>query len=60
MCANCDRPGRQVSKCVRFKTPAGKQAQVDLVRFELAFIDEPGVKRIIWLLSMVFGYSRLI
>ena len=36
------------------------QAQVDLARFELAFTDEPGVTRIVWLFSMVLGFSRLI
>jgi transposase len=45
---------------VRFETPPGEQAQVDLARFEVAFTDEPGVTRIIWLFSMVLGFSRLI
>jgi len=45
---------------VRFETPPGEQAQVDLARFELAFTDEPGVTRIVWLFSMVLGFSRLI
>lgn len=45
---------------VRFETPAGEQAQVDLARFEVAFTDEPGLTRIAWLFSMVLGYSRLI
>ncbi len=45
---------------VRFETPPGEQAQVDLARFEVEFTDEPGVMRIIWLFSMVLGYSRLI
>jgi hypothetical protein len=26
----------------------------------MEFVDEPGVKRIIWLFSMVLGYTRLI
>jgi hypothetical protein len=43
---------------VRFETPAGEQAQVDFARIDVQFVDEPGVKRIIWLLSMVLGYSR--
>jgi transposase len=42
------------------RNPAGEQAQVDLARFEVAFTDEPGVTRIIWLFSMVLGFSRLI
>jgi transposase len=45
---------------VRFETPPGEQAQVDLARFEVEFADEPGVTRIVWLFSMVLGYSRLI
>jgi transposase len=45
---------------VRFETPAGQQAQVDLARFEVEFTDEPGLTRIVWLFSMVLGYSRLI
>jgi transposase len=45
---------------VRFETPPGEQAQVDFARFEVEFADEPGVKRIVWLFSMVLGYSRLI
>jgi transposase len=45
---------------VRFETAPGEQAQVDLARFEIEFTDEPGAKRIVWLFSMVLGYSRLI
>ena len=45
---------------VRFETPPGEQAQVDLARFEVEFTDEPGVTRVVWLFSMVLGYSRLI
>ena len=45
---------------MRFQTPPGEQAQVDFARFEVEFTDEPGVKRIVWLFSMVLGYSRLI
>ena len=45
---------------VRFETPPGEQAQVDLARFEVTFTDEPGVTRIVWLFSMVLGFSRLI
>jgi len=45
---------------VRFETPPGEQAQVDLARFEVTFADDPGSKRIVWLFSMVLGYSRLI
>jgi transposase len=45
---------------VRFETPPGEQAQVDLARFVTEFTDEPGVTRIIWLFSFVLGHSRLI
>jgi transposase len=45
---------------VRYETPPGEQAQVDFARFETEFTDEPGCKRIVWLFSMVLGYSRLI
>jgi transposase len=45
---------------VRFETPPGEQAQVDFARFEVVFADEPGVRRIVWLFSMVLGFSRLI
>jgi transposase len=45
---------------VRFETPPGTQAQVDLARFEVEFGDEPGVTRIVWLFSLVLGFSRLI
>jgi transposase len=43
---------------VRFETPPGQQAQVDFARFITEFTDEPGVVRIIWLFSLVLGYSR--
>jgi transposase len=43
---------------VRFETPPGQQAQVDFARFVVEFTDEPGVTRIIWLFSLVLGYSR--
>jgi transposase len=45
---------------VRFETPPGEQAQVDFARFDVEFLDEPGVRRIVWLFSMVLGCSRLI
>ena len=45
---------------MRFETPLGEQAQVDLARFEVEFTDEPGATRIVCLFSMVLGYSRLI
>ena len=45
---------------VRFETPPGAQAQVDLAHFEVVFADEPGATRIVWLFSLVLGFSRLI
>ena len=45
---------------MRFETPPGEQAQVDLARFEVEFTDESGATRIVWLFSMVLGYSRFI
>jgi transposase len=54
------RPPRTPAFEVRFETAPGEQAQVDLAHFEVVFTDEPGVKRIVWLFSMVLGFSRLI
>ena len=54
------RPARIAGYETRFEMPPGEQAQVDFARFEVEFADEPGVKRIVWLFSMVLGYSRLI
>jgi transposase len=54
------RPGSITPFEVRFETPPGEQAQVDFARFEVEFTDEPGITRIVWLFSMVLGYSRLI
>ena len=54
------RPPRTPAFEVRFETPPGEHAQVDFAHFEVEFSDQPGVKRIVWLFSMVLGYSRLI
>lgn len=54
------RPAMPLPVEVRFETPPGEQAQVDLARFEVEFTGEPGVRRIVWLFSMVLGHSRLI
>lgn len=54
------RPPRTAGFEVRFETPPGEQAQVDFAHFEVEFLDEPGVKRIVWLFSMVLGFSRYI
>lgn len=45
---------------VRFETKAGVQGQVDFARFVVEFTDEPGVARIVWLFSLVLGYSRFL
>lgn len=44
----------------RFETAPGQQAQVDFARFACRFRSEPEVERIVWLFSMVLGYSRYI
>jgi transposase len=54
------RPPRMGNFEVRFETPAGEQAQVDFAQFDVSFTDEPSVRRVVWLFSMVLGYSRLI
>jgi transposase len=45
---------------VRFETPPGRQAQVDFAHFRVTFSDEPGTTRVVWLFSLVLGFSRLI
>jgi transposase len=45
---------------VRFETRAGVQGPVDFARFVVAFTDEPGAVRIVWLFSLVLGYSRFV
>ncbi len=59
-CVRDLRPPRMAGFEVRFETQLGEQAQVDFAHFEVEFADDPGVKRIVWLFSMVLGYSRLI
>jgi len=54
------RPPKASGFEVRFETPPGEQAQVDFAQFVVEFADEPAVRRIVWLFSMVLGYSRLI
>src|SRR5918995_4310674 len=44
----------------RYETPPGHQAQVDFAYFEVAFTDAPGVTQIVWLFTMVLGYSRFL
>jgi len=45
---------------VRFETPPGRQAQVDLAHFRTVFTDEPAAERIVWLFSLVLGHSRML
>jgi transposase len=59
-CVRDLRPPRTAGFEVRFETPPGEQAQVDFAHFEVEFADDLGVKRVVWLFSMVLGYSRLI
>jgi len=59
-CVRDLRPPCSAGFEVRFETPPGQQAQVDFAHFEVEFADEPGVRRIVWLFSMVLGFSRLI
>jgi transposase len=54
------RPALRPPFEVRFETPPGHQAQVDFAQFQVVFTDEPAVTRIVWLFSLVLGYSRLI
>jgi transposase len=54
------RPPRTTGFEVRFETSPGEQAQVDFAQFVVEFTDEPGVRHIVWLFSLVLGYSRLI
>jgi transposase len=54
------RPAKAIGFEVRFETTPGEQAQVDFAQFAVEFADEPGVRRIVWLFSMVLGHSRLI
>jgi transposase len=54
------RPSPSFPFEVRFETPPGHQGQVDFAHFEVVFTDEPSETRIVWLFSLVLGYSRLI
>ena len=45
---------------VRFETLPGEQAQVDFAQFRVSFTEEPDAVHIVWLFSIVLGYSRLI
>ena len=53
-------PGSGRGFAVRFETPPGHQAQVDFAQFQVRFSDQPDKVQIVWLFSMVLGFSRLI
>ena len=42
----------------RFETPPGRQGQVDFAQFKVCFGCEPGHVRVVWLFSLVLGFSR--
>ncbi|MCB8878545.1 IS21 family transposase [Acidisoma silvae] len=54
------RPPVEAGFEVRFETAPGAQGQVDFAQFQVVFTDEPSTPRIVWLFSMVLGFSRLI
>jgi len=54
------RPPVETGFEVRFETAPGAQGQVDFAQFQVVFTDEPSTPRIVWLFSMVLGFSRLI
>ncbi|MET0558915.1 MAG: IS21 family transposase [Solirubrobacterales bacterium] len=54
------RPAGGRAFAVRFETAPGEQAQVDFAQFRVCFTSEPDTVRIVWLFSMVLGFSRLI
>ena len=54
------RPPPNPAYEVRYETGPGDQGQVDFAQFQVVFTDEPSTPRIVWLFSMVLGYSRLI
>jgi transposase len=54
------RPASDPRFEVRFETAPGEQGQVDFARFQVVFADEPTTSRVVWLFSMVLGYSRLV
>ena len=58
-CANCELPGRQVSKCVLKRQRVSRRKSTSPGLRSSSSMSS-GVKRIIRLFSMVLGYSRLI
>ena len=54
------RPPPNPAYQVRYRTGPGDQGQVDFAQFQVVFTDEPSTPQIVWLFSMVLGFSRLI
>lgn len=52
------RPAKPSGYEHRFETAPGEQAQVDFAHFKVVFSDEPEQVRVVWLFSMVLGFSR--
>ncbi len=44
----------------RFETAPGKQAQLDFAHFRVTFSDNPDQERVVWLFSLVLGFSRFL
>jgi transposase len=44
----------------RFETPAGHQAQVDFAQFKVVFTEQPERVQVVWLFSLLLGYSRYV
>ncbi len=52
------RPPKESGFEHRFETAPGVQAQVDFAHFKVRFTDDPAHVRVVWLFSMVLGFSR--
>lgn len=52
------RPAKQDGYEHRFETPAGRQAQADFAHFKVVFAREPQQVRVVWLFTMILGFSR--
>ncbi len=54
------RPATDTGFEHRFETAPGEQAQVDFAQFKAVFTDEPERMRVVWLFSLVLGFSRFL
>ena len=52
------RPAQPPAFERRFETAPGRQAQADFAHFKVRFEDDPGRAQVVWLFSMVLGFSR--